>query len=255
MFNLLFPKTVYSTYDNGNFLSVVDNGSAFIFKFNSIVYSKLPKKEVFTHQYWDYFLPSAYAAYDVSKGEKEKILIIGLGGGTLVHLLSHTSIKTEIDAVELSSKVAEIAKRFLPKEDIANTNIIIEDGFDYLSSVSSASYNAVFLDAYYKDKIPQQFLTPEFVSLAAKALKYKGILAVNFAMTFMGSVAYEKYTNLLKQKFNVYYANTGITEGNIILVCAKDMQKNEIVEKIKNRMEYNKDTALLIRSYENMKEA
>ncbi len=243
----LFPKKLYATEDLGNKLEVFDTGSELVFKFNGITYSKLSKESVFTHQYWDYFLPAAYLFKNPS------VLIIGLGSGTIPYQMQKLLGQgISIDAVENSEKIKEIAEKFLPEK--LNAKLIVADGADFVRKSPKSHYDIVILDAYFNERIPEQFLTSEFVESAYNALKPSGVLLVNFAMTFMGALNYARYVSKLKTRFKVYRVHTAITEGNIIILCSKLLDDYEINKRIKEAMPSNADTLPLIRNYESMKE-
>lgn len=242
--DFIWPKQLYKIKDNGNTLSIVEYGDERLFKFNGITYSKLSKKSLFTHSYWDCFIPCAYVF------AKPRILLIGLGGGTTAYQLETLlGDSASIDIVENSRKTVELANHFVPKQ--LKSRVIIDDGADYVRSIRGR-YDLIILDAYYSNKIPDQFLQTDFLSNAQNALTGSGILAVNFAMTFMGSLAYTSYVSKLKRRFIVYKTTITPLDGNAILVCSKRLFKDEILKRIKERMTLNDENEFLLRNYERL---
>ncbi|MEM3860247.1 MAG: hypothetical protein QW478_12750 [Candidatus Micrarchaeaceae archaeon] len=241
----LFPKRLYSTVENGNRLEIFDNGKERIFKFNGLTYSKISKNSIFTHQYWDYFLPAAYVF------QNPRILLIGLGAGTIPYALqSLLGNGANITAVESSEKTIEIAKRFVSEKRLPN--IVLADGADYIKHSAISGLDIIMLDAYINYEIPKQFISSGFVQDAYSALYSKGLLLVNFAVGFMGTLAYAKYVALLKSAFNVYRISTAITESNVIILCSKSLDKSEINARIASRMPANNDMLHLLSNYQNM---
>ena len=76
-----FGKEVFSVKHNGHTLSIVENSTGKIFKYDGIVYSRIHKNSVYTHEYWDFFIPLGAIS------ENPKFVLIGLGGGTIPYLL------------------------------------------------------------------------------------------------------------------------------------------------------------------------
>ncbi|MGC8675893.1 MAG: spermidine synthase [Candidatus Micrarchaeia archaeon] len=243
----LFQRKIRKIADNGNLLEVLDNGKELTFTFNGVIYSKISKRAVFTRQYWDYFLPAAYVF------KNPRILLIGMGAGTIPYQLQKLiGSAASITAVEQSEKIAELSKTFLPEPLLAR--VVIGDGATYIKQLGTGSQDIVMLDAYINNYIPEQFLSPGFVGEVHRVLSADGLFMVNFAMTFMGALTYAKYVALLKTRFRVYRIATALTEGNVIILCSKSMDKQAIISKIKEAMPSNQDTLPLIRNYENMKE-
>ncbi|MGC8628723.1 MAG: spermidine synthase [Candidatus Micrarchaeia archaeon] len=243
--NSVFPKLLYSAKENGNTIEVFDSGNELIFKFNGITYSKINKKAVFTHQYWDYFLPAAFAF------EKPRVLLIGLGGGTVVYQLYKLFGKdVKIDVAEISAKMKEVFEKFVPEK--VEASVFVGEGSEYVKHKKS-TYDVILLDAYVNDKIPDQFLSYDFVNSTYAALSINGLFLTNFAMTFMGALAYEQYVSMLKTRFEVYRISAAITEGNVIILASKSIPKEELIAKIRAKMPKTSDTLPLLANYEKMK--
>ena len=245
--SFLFPKLLYRGIDeSGNTIEVLSLGNELVLKFNGITYSKLNKGSVFTHQYWDYFLPLAYIF------ENPRVMIIGFGGGTIAYQLeSLLGEKISITAFEPNSKMIEASRHFLPKETKAR--IIREDAYTYISKLGPGSFDLIFLDAYQGSTIPPQFLSDAFATKAKRILSEEGILAINYAPSFMGWLTYMSYVTMLKQHFLVYRIATAITEGNIIILASKVLDNSKIAWLVNKNMPKNEDTEELIRHYSEMK--
>ncbi|MEM4063851.1 MAG: fused MFS/spermidine synthase [Candidatus Micrarchaeaceae archaeon] len=208
------------------------------FLYNGNVYSRIKKGTVFTHSYWDYFLPLAYAF------ERPKVLIIGLGGGTIPYQFDHfLKGSVEIDVVELHEDVIEMARQFYPE---LSANIINKDGYDYVASVSSV-YDIIILDAYEGSSIPSKFLTNEFIDLSYKAIKNSGVLAINAIGSAFDS-QFIKFEQDLSEAFEMHTIYIP-TVSNMILLCLKNLSKDTMLERIISRMPHSKESEFLIKSY------
>ncbi len=222
---------------------IEDRGYERVLKYDGITYSKLRGRGIYTGEYWDYFLPVAYAFATPS------ILLIGLGGGTIAFQLSRLmSERLRLDVVELSQRAVDLSRRFAPA---IKANVMVGDGAEYVAATGKR-YDAILLDAYTSSQIPEQFLQKKFVDDAYNALSDDGVLAINYAMGMMGILRFAEYTKKLKERFRVYKVNTAVFEGNVILVCSKRLGKEELLDRIRARMPGSSDNEFLARNYSRM---
>jgi len=233
-------KIIKTEKDDKKILTLTKGPDGLSVKFNGITYSRRNENKLFTGSYWDYFtpLPLLY--------QKSNILMIGLGGGTIVYQINRLyGKKVQMDVVEIDEKMIELAEDFIP-EDIKKVNLFLEDGIKFLNK-NKKKYELVFLDAYDGDKIPDEFLDEKINN----ALTEEGVLAINYAMSFKAIVFLQNYINKLKKYFKVYLVNNPLGSGNTIILCSKKMDKKEILEKV-NQMKLKEDNANVLKGYNNM---
>lgn len=231
--------------DEDDDLFIEERDGEKILRAGKTLYSKVKKNQLYTNEYWDYFLPSAFV-YD-----NPKILMIGLGGGTIAfQLATLMGAKMELDAIEISRKMTDMSQDFMPRA-ARGFNVIIGDGAEYIDETNKR-YDVIFLDAYMHHQIPEQFRERKFVIGAHRALADNGILAVNFAVGMMGYVKFSAYVGRLKEKFTVFRVNTAPTESNVILLCSKSMGRSEILKRISANMKRDKENEFLFANYETM---
>ena len=237
-------RIIRTEKDDKKVLTLTEGPEGISVKFNGITYSRRNEKGVFTGSYWDYFtpLPLLY--------NRPNILMIGLGGGTIVYQLNRLyGRKLNMDVVEIDEKMVKLAKEFIP-EDIKKINLFIEDGIEFLKK-SKKKYELVFLDAYDGDKIPDGFLDERTILYINDTLTIDGVLAINYAMSFKAIVFFQNYIGKLKRYFKVYLVNNPLGSGNTIILCSKKMDKTEILERI-NKMKKEDNNMHVIKGYNNM---
>jgi spermidine synthase len=96
-------------------------------------------------------------------------LVIGLGGGKTASDLAARGI--EVDAVELESDIASVAKKYFGYKG----KVIVGDGITYLRE-NLKVYDIILLDAFAGDKTPSHFLTLENLKLIQRHLSEQGVL-------------------------------------------------------------------------------
>jgi spermidine synthase len=110
--------------------------------------------------------------------QMDRVLMIGLGGGTFTSLLRRHYPALWIDAVEIDPVVVEAAKRFFGVREDSRFHIHIEDGADFIEQ-ASYPYDLIFLDAYTQDGLPEHLATVEFFNTVKARLSDNGVVIIN----------------------------------------------------------------------------
>jgi spermidine synthase len=115
----------------------------------------------------------------------EKVLIVGLGGGSMVHFLRHHDPSVVIDVVEIDPEVVRIADEHFGVRASDRVSITTMDGVDYLSNTTS-KYDVIYMDAFLKPShqtdttgVPIRLKTLQFYKLVQSTLKPGGLTVFN----------------------------------------------------------------------------
>jgi len=109
---------------------------------------------------------------------QERVLMIGLGGGTFTTLLRRHYPSLWIDAVEIDAVVVEAAKVFFSVREDDRFRIHVEDGARFVKNTPH-SYDLVLLDAYSGEGIPQELVSPAFFDAVKSILSETGVAVLN----------------------------------------------------------------------------
>ncbi len=109
--------------------------------------------------------------------DNKKVLVLGMGGGTLINLLKNYNPQIKITAVEIDHEVIGIALKYF-KIDKSQTQIVNEDAFKYISK-SKGKFDVIFVDLYLGDKLPAESESQKFLEDLKKSLKPKGLVVFN----------------------------------------------------------------------------
>ena len=117
----------------------------------------------------------------------ERWLIIGLGGGALVHALRGPYPALAIDGVEIDPVVAELARSHFQLADAAGLTIHVADGVAFLRDAGAATWSVVFLDAFLEpgaagtdgSGVPDPFRTDELLQVIRGRLAPGGVAVWN----------------------------------------------------------------------------
>lgn len=108
------------------------------------------------------------------------ISMIGLGGGSLAKYCYRRLPDASIVAVEISPDVVALRDTFRIPADDERFRVICADGADYVRDAGVRS-DAILLDAYVADGMPEQCVSAEFFAACRDRLTQSGVLAINFA--------------------------------------------------------------------------
>lgn len=112
-------------------------------------------------------------------GEPRRILVVGLGGGTIPTFLRRHYPNARIDAVEINSEVVEVAKKFFGFREDALMQVHVADGRRFIESITGPVYDAIFLDAFGAESVPAALATQEFLGAVRRALLPGGVVIGN----------------------------------------------------------------------------
>jgi spermidine synthase len=95
----------------------------------------------------------------------QRILIIGLGGGTLPLAFNDLFPTAEIDVLEIDQAVVNVAEEYFYFEENDQMKVTVEDGRVFIkrAGMRNQKYDYIVLDAFSGDYIPEHMLTEEFL--------------------------------------------------------------------------------------------
>lgn len=160
-----------------------------------------------------------------------RILIVGLGGGTLPRALQRLLPKASIDIVEIDPAVVAVAERYFGFRSGPKMRVVTADARVFVKRAFRRGdrYDLIMLDAFGGDYIPEHLMTKEFLEEVRGLLTADGVLAAN---TFATSRLYDyesvTYQNVFKYFFNV---KTDISNNRVILTRRSGLPGREVLER------------------------
>jgi len=108
-----------------------------------------------------------------------RVLMLGLGGGSLAKYVYRRLPETRLHVVEIEAAVVEVARRYfaLPPDDERLT-VTVEDGAAYVERATE-QVDALLIDAYDGRSLAHAFTSDAFYVHARKALPPSGVLVMN----------------------------------------------------------------------------
>lgn len=181
--------------------------------------------------------------------DAKKMLIIGLGGGSIPKKLNKELPNMEIDAVEIDPEVVKMAKDHFNVKEGKNLRIHAQDGRLFLSRTQT-QYDIILLDAYFTDSMPFHLATKEFFELAQRKLTPNGIIVANLisAVTGPSGKIARSFVRTQRQVFPQTYIFAARrpdhvsldTIQNVIIIATRDKQRVDIKEIVKRAKDLDK---------------
>ncbi len=112
----------------------------------------------------------------------KRILMIGLGGGSMARFLLHHYPECQIDAIECRQAVADIARDYFLLSDNPRLNIVVEDGGRFCFSADPSQYghyDIILVDAFIGNSIARQVCGQGFSDVCHQRLTKHGLFAMN----------------------------------------------------------------------------
>ena len=125
-----------------------------------------------------------FASY-LFRPKPERVLIVGLGGGSMVHFLRHHDPDLAVDVVEIDPVVVKIAEVYFGVSSDSKVRILVRDASKYLTT-SKERYDVIYMDAFLKPSgktdisgVPLRLKTVQFFKSVQKRLKPGGVVVFN----------------------------------------------------------------------------
>jgi spermidine synthase len=149
----------------------------------------------------------------------ERILLLGLGGGSLAKFCYRRLPRTAVTAVEMNPDVLALREEFLIPADDARFRVIHAEGATYVASLSSCK-DVILADACDRTGIAPELSGVEFYHNAHRALASGGVFVANLCGDEHGRAA---HFLKIRQVFGDDVMSLPVrADGNVIVFAFKE---------------------------------
>ncbi len=120
---------------------------------------------------WAHYFPTAASIFP----KDSKVLLLGLGGGTLVKQLNRLGFET--DVVEIDKRIRDVSYDYFNLD--RSTNVVIDDARHYVRTTDK-KYDIVIFDTFLSEAVPEHLITIEGFEDTKKILNKGGMVMINF---------------------------------------------------------------------------
>ncbi|MBI4028804.1 MAG: fused MFS/spermidine synthase [Candidatus Blackburnbacteria bacterium] len=150
------------------------------------------------------------------KPDVKRVLILGLGGGSVTELVSQYWPESEITGLDVDEKMVEMGRKYLKLDTLPDVRVVIADANSWVDKCKE-KYDLVLVDMYKGINIPPEFTTVSFMEKVKKLLRKDGVAAFNHLYSSIEKKDADEFGKRLRK---VYSATTLVTpEANIIYIC------------------------------------
>ncbi len=226
-----------SLYQN---ILVTENGSVRCMQFTvrkdqhnqSCRDAKAPKRFVFTYT-------RMMLAALLLDPEPQRILVVGLGGGTLPTALAELYPRAHIDVVELDPAVLRVARAYFDFKTSANVEVFVQDARVWtkraLARADPPRFDLVMLDAFNGDYIPEHLMTREYLQETKALVADGGVVAAN---TFSTSKLYDSESVTYADVFGTFLNLKPPDSANRVIVAVRsDLPDKETLARNARKLE------------------
>ncbi len=111
-------------------------------------------------------------------GEPDRMMIVGIGGGTMPMFLRKYYPDAVIDAVDIDPDVVHVAKEYFGLREDGRLKAHVGDGRAFVENAREP-YDIIFLDAFGTRNVPPHLTTVEFMRAVRNAVKPTGVVVWN----------------------------------------------------------------------------
>ena len=140
----------------------------------------LRRPQALRFEYLRYFL----ASY-LLQPQPRDVLVVGLGGGGIVHFFAATAPTLRIEAVEIDPLVVKLADKYFGVRSGGAVNVVVDDGLKYIAA-SKKMFDVVDMDAFLKPSeetddtgAPLALRTRRFYRQIQRRLRPGGVVTFN----------------------------------------------------------------------------
>jgi spermidine synthase len=170
----------------------------------------------------------------------KQILIIGLGGGSLVKYCHRHLPATRITAVEIDPDVLALRSQFLMPPDDDRLIVIQADGADHVARMADRGErsNAILVDAYDHTGIATAVVERSFVENTRQILGTKGVFVMNLVAE---SADAKRHVETVRQVFRDTVVVAMQRGGNLVIFAGQtllDPQRAKMAVRNAERVEH-----------------
>ena len=179
--NIAKPKILCEKQsDKNGLITVTQDGNVRKIMVDNISQSMSANSTTCGRLYWGKII-------EVLKQERadiENILILGLGGGTLSHLVSKSYPHANITTIEYDPVMVEVAQEYFDIDSIPNHKVIVEDALRVVVDpmaydIEPQEIDVVIVDIFNGSSYPDLGKSGNFVGAVCDLLKTGGLVIFN----------------------------------------------------------------------------
>lgn len=170
----------------------------------------------------------------------QKILMVGLGGGSLVKFCYKHLTNAHMTVVEINPHVIALRKTFLIPDDDARLQVVHMDAADFVAN-SDELFDLIFVDGFDHQGLPEQLCSEKFYSDSRALLSPEGLMVANLPRFSPYLQVYVDRVASVFEAISVVVQAPGTS--NCVLFAMEDSQRMKSLSFSRIKPEYLSDEA------------
>lgn len=147
----------------------------------------------------------------------ERMLVIGLGGGSAGGYLQSRLSGLQVDSVDIDPIVPDVARRFLLFRPGPRDRVTIADGRSFLRQTEER-WDYIYSDTYIGLSVPFHLTTVQFLDEVKRDLEPEGVFGVNLATGLSDPFSQAIY-NTVRERFRSVYLFRARASANVLVLA------------------------------------
>lgn len=164
----------------------------------------------------------------------EEILLLGLGGGAIVHILKEYSYDKTIVAIDNNLEIIEVAKKYFFLSKMRNLIIIHDEAKNFVQNITK-KYKYIIIDLFTDSTFPVECADIDFFKSCRKLLAEDGIIAVNTATLSDNWSIFNKIKTVFDNNTVVFPINNSV---NTVILASKCLSNTALLAQVTKNKPY-----------------
>ena len=149
----------------------------------------------------------------------KRVLVLGLGGGSIPVYLHRFLPEATIDVVEIDPGIISAAKKYFGIRETGRLRLIENDGRVFLNR-NPEPYDIIIVDVFTGSYIPFHMMTKEFYQLVRSRLNPHGVAAINILPAEKLFASNVRTLKLAFEQLDFFNSGDETVEATSVIVCA-----------------------------------
>ncbi len=165
---------------------------------NKLTVNGVHQSSQYIYTFWNYAVEHLHVTRRLSA---KKIVVFGVAGGTIIHILSTVFPKAQIVGVDIDAVMIELGMKYFGLRDIPNLRLITADARKFVRK-SKEKYDVVVIDIYIARDLPDFLRDTKFLKEVRAMLSPHGYILMNY----LRDGEYEEKVKDLEKKLHAIYS-------------------------------------------------
>ena len=203
LLSYLFPRVVarYSSPYNRDIRVLEEKG-----KYKILVNGSRQSGE-YVLKLWQH----AFCAFGIIPSpDIRRILVLGVAGGTVIHLLHAMYPDANIVGVEIDTEMIRIGKKYFGLDRVEGLTLVESDANVFLAKAVRAKkhWDMILVDTHVGPEVPEFVNDERFLKLVRRARESRGIMIVNY----LRELKYQSLSGHLRTNLKKIFGNVRETD-------------------------------------------